>query len=103
MARDGACGFLQDDGLCAIHRAGGARAKPWGCQAFPRIYVDDGVAVHVTLKPECPCVLAPVAEEVEPLIDPSHDDTGTLPESVVVDVLPESIELSAGRSAQASG
>lgn len=96
IARDGACGFLQDDGLCAIHRVGGAEAKPWGCRAFPRVYVDDGVAVRVSLKPECPCVLAPAAAEPEPVIDPEWFDSRSLPSTVVIDALPELIEVRRG-------
>ncbi len=97
VARDGACGFLQDDGLCAVHRAGGAEAKPFGCRAFPRIYVDDGVAVHVSVKPECPCVLEPKEGDAEPVIDPAYTDAESLPSLVVVDVLPDSLELHRGR------
>lgn len=97
VARDGACGFLQDDGLCAVHRAGGAEAKPFGCRAFPRIYVDDGVAVHVSVKPECPCVLEPNEGDAEPVIDPAYTDAQSLPPLVVVDVLPDSLELHRGR------
>ncbi len=96
VARDGACGFLQDDGLCAVHRAGGAEAKPWGCRAFPRIYVDDGVSVHVSVKPECPCVIAPTDGDAEPVLDPSYTDAGSLPSLVVVDTLPDMIEVTRG-------
>lgn len=96
IARDGACGFLQDDGLCSIHRVGGAEAKPWGCRAFPRVYVDDGAAVHVSFKPECPCVLDPRGGEPEPVVEPGWDDSRSLPPAVVVDVLPESIEIARG-------
>ena len=99
IARDGACGFLQDDGLCAIHRVGGAAAKPWGCRAFPRVYVDDGVAVHVSFKPECPCVLAPTTGEPEPVVDPDLVDARSLPAAVVVDVLPDPVALDPGHEA----
>jgi lysine-N-methylase len=94
IARDGACGFLQADGLCGVHHAGGAEAKPWGCRSFPRIFVDDGVAVHVSAKPECPCMLDPRGGEPEPLVDPAWTHTGALPATIVVRRLPESIELS---------
>lgn len=97
VARDGACGFLRDDGRCEVHRVGGASAKPWGCRAFPRLYVDDGVAVHVTVKPECPCVLEPGRGEAEPMIDPAWTDARSLPPQVVVDALPDAIELGPGR------
>lgn len=96
IARDGACGFLQTDGLCAVHRVGGAAAKPWGCGAFPRIFVDDGVAVHVSAKPECPCLLDPQGGEPEPLIEPAWTDAAALPATVVVRRLPRSFALVPG-------
>lgn len=96
IARDGACGFLQADGLCAVHRVGGAAAKPWGCGAFPRIFVDDGVAVHVSAKPECPCLLDPRGGEPEPLIEPAWTDAAALPSTVVVRRLPRSLALVPG-------
>ena len=97
IACDGACGFLQDDGLCAVHRVGGAAAKPWGCRSFPRTFVDDGVAVHVSAKPECPCVLDPREGEPEPLLDPAWTDASALPSMVVVRSLPDAVELARGR------
>ncbi|MCX4246185.1 YkgJ family cysteine cluster protein [Paraliomyxa miuraensis] len=97
IARDGACGFLQDDGLCAVHRAGGAAAKPWGCRAFPRVFVDDGVAVHVSAKPECACVLEPRGGEPEPFVEPEWTDASALPSLVVVRSLPDGIEVLPGR------
>lgn len=98
IARDGACGFLQADGLCAVHCMGGAAAKPWGCGAFPRIFVDDGVAVHVSAKPECPCMLDPRGGEPEALVEPAWTDAAALPSTVVVRRLPRSIELVPGHA-----
>jgi len=94
IARDGACGFLQADGLCAVHCAGGAEAKPWGCRSFPRIFVDDGVAVHVSTKPECPCLLDPRGGEPEPLVEPGWTHAEALPSVIAVRRLPESVRLS---------
>ncbi len=96
IANDGACGFLQPDGLCAVHRVGGATAKPGGCQSFPRIFVDDGLAVHVSAKPECPCMLDPRGGEPEPLVDPAWIDGDALPSTIAVRRLPESITLAPG-------
>jgi lysine-N-methylase len=96
IARDGACGFLQADGLCAVHRVGGAEAKPWGCRSFPRVFVDDGVAVHVSAKPECPCILDPRGGEPEPLVEPGWTHADALPPMIAVRRLPASIELRAG-------
>ncbi|MCH9685397.1 MAG: YkgJ family cysteine cluster protein, partial [Deltaproteobacteria bacterium] len=99
IARDGACGWLRDDGLCAVHAAGGARAKPVGCQLFPRAFVDDGETVTVSLKPECPCVLAPRTHSVEPLVDPQWTHADQLPATVVVDSIFTAVGLVDGRSA----
>jgi lysine-N-methylase len=96
IARDGACGFLRSDGLCAVHHEGGAEAKPWGCRSFPRIFVDDGVAVHVSAKPECPCMLDPRGGEPEPFVDPAWTSADALPSAIVVRRLPESIVLVPG-------
>ena len=98
IARDGACGFLQGDGLCAVHRVGGAEAKPWGCRSFPRIFVDDGEAVHVSAKPECPCMLDPRGGEPEPLVEPGWTDATALPSTIAVRRLPGSIELAPGHA-----
>lgn len=98
IARDGACGFLQPDGLCAVHCAGGAAAKPWGCQSFPRIFVDDGVAVHVSAKPECPCMLDPRGGEPEPLVEPGWTHADALPPMIVVRRFPEHIALWPGHA-----
>ncbi|MEM7159944.1 MAG: YkgJ family cysteine cluster protein [Myxococcota bacterium] len=97
LARNGACGLLQDDGLCAVHRVGGLEAKPLGCQLFPRVFIDDGEAVHVSLKPECPCVLDPQTDEAEPLVSEGWTERASLPPTIVVDTLPDSIELRSGQ------
>ncbi len=98
VARDGACGWLQDDGLCAVHAAAGAAAKPRGCRLFPRVFVDDGEAVHVSLKPECPCVLDPGTDDAESLLEPGWSDAAQLPVEVVVDELPSSLALDSTRT-----
>lgn len=96
-ARDGACGLLQPDGLCAVHRAAGAEAKPLGCRLYPRVFVDDGESIVVALRPECPCVLDPRPHaQAEPLVDDDWIREG-LPGAVRVDTLPDSIELAPGR------
>lgn len=97
VARDGACGMLREDGGCEVHRVGGAEAKPLGCQLFPRTFVDDGHEVRVSLKPECPCVLDPQTEDTELVAAPAWVRARDLPPEVVVQSLPDAIELSHGR------
>lgn len=53
---DGGCAFLEDDGRCAVHAAGGAEAKPLGCRAFPAVLVACGEEWHASLRPECACL-----------------------------------------------
>ncbi|MEX1362833.1 MAG: YkgJ family cysteine cluster protein [Nannocystaceae bacterium] len=97
VARDGACGMLREDGRCEVHRVGGAEAKPLGCRLFPRTFVDDGHEVRVSLKPECPCVLDPQAEDTELVAASAWARARDLPPEVVVQPLPDAIELSHGR------
>ncbi|MBI4955448.1 MAG: hypothetical protein HY908_25725, partial [Myxococcales bacterium] len=71
---DGRCAFLDGRERCRLELAataarpptGGAgtgpddpalRGKPRGCQTYPTTFVDDGVAVRVSLVVECPCAL----------------------------------------------
>ncbi|MCP4872095.1 MAG: YkgJ family cysteine cluster protein [Proteobacteria bacterium] len=53
---DGGCAFLEDDGRCAVHAAGGAEAKPLGCRAFPAVLVACGEEWHASLRSECACM-----------------------------------------------
>ncbi len=54
---DGRCAYLEENGRCRIQLTGGAEAKPVGCRVFPATFVDDGVAVRVSVALECPCVV----------------------------------------------
>jgi lysine-N-methylase len=54
---DGRCAYLERDGRCAVHAAGGLEAKPLGCRTFPARFVDDGEVVRVTAAVECACVV----------------------------------------------
>ncbi|MEM6991087.1 MAG: YkgJ family cysteine cluster protein [Myxococcota bacterium] len=88
IANDGACGYLDPDGACAIHRAAGAAAKPAGCRVFPAVFIDDGDAVRVSIKTECGCVLDSVdVEGGEPLVDPAVVQASDLPIEIVVSQL----------------
>ncbi|MEJ7728839.1 MAG: YkgJ family cysteine cluster protein [Polyangiaceae bacterium] len=61
--RDGRCSYLDRDGRCALHVAGGAAAKPLGCRTYPARFVDDGQVVRVAPLVECACVLASACED----------------------------------------
>ncbi len=94
---DGRCAYLGGDGLCGIHRASGAGAKPFGCRSFPLALVDDGAAVRVTPAVECACVVASAVgsdEGGDALLDPAIVDASSLDPRLYVDVLPASIDLS---------
>lgn len=99
---EGRCLYLEDDGLCGLHRRDGARAKPFPCRLYPAMLVDDGEAVRVSALPECGCVFASAAApsaEAEPLIDPAARTLGELgPQATVVHV-PDPVPLTAMRTA----
>ena len=57
QSRNGACLFLDQDGLCGIHRRYGPEAKPHVCRLFPYQFVltPDGLVVGLQL--ECRSIL----------------------------------------------
>ena len=57
---DGACVFLQDDGLCRIHATLGETAKPLACRVYPYAFHPAGRKVTVSLRYSCPSVVANV-------------------------------------------
>lgn len=63
---DGACVFLQDDGLCRIHAKFGEPAKPLACRIYPYAFHPKGNKIAVGLRFSCPSVVAnkgtPVSE-----------------------------------------
>jgi lysine-N-methylase len=65
---DGRCAFLESDARCGLHREAGPEAKPLACRFYPASLVDDGVAVRVSLAPECACVFASIGERGDPLV-----------------------------------
>ena len=92
--RDGACGYLDDDGACAIHKAAGLSAKPAGCQLFPATFIDDGQQIRVSVKTECACVLDSAASSGgDPLVDPAIERADQLPAMVVVGRLADSLPI----------
>ena len=61
---DGRCPYLLNDGRYRIQTASTAESKPLGCRNFLSTFVDDGVAVRVSVAVECPCVLASLKGKV---------------------------------------
>lgn len=53
MLVDDRCAFIDGDERCRLHASG---AKPFGCALYPATLVDDGVALRVSVAPECACV-----------------------------------------------
>jgi hypothetical protein len=68
---DGGCAFLETDGRCAVHTAGGAEAKPLGCRAFPAVLVACGDEWHASLRPECACLARYAMTGMELHADPT--------------------------------
>jgi Fe-S-cluster containining protein len=70
--RNGACVFLEADGLCAIHRRWGPARKPRVCRLFPYQFVTTPRGIAVGLQTECRDILAasrgaPLAERIDEL------------------------------------
>jgi lysine-N-methylase len=62
---DGACVFLNEQGLCRIHAKFGERAKPLPCQLYPYAFHPGGRKVAVSLRFSCPSVVANRGKPVE--------------------------------------
>ncbi|MFK7928914.1 MAG: YkgJ family cysteine cluster protein [Myxococcota bacterium] len=75
---DGACVFLQDDGLCAIHARWGADAKPAFCQEYPFTTVQDGDTLRTYVRADCGGWAAtfesgaPAGPQAEAILDLPH-------------------------------
>jgi lysine-N-methylase len=94
----GRCRYFIDR-KCTIHAAGGAKAKPEGCSAFPMQLVYDGEVVRAATAYECACVADGVG---------ATDGEGPIPEGarlfgdlhrVRVGRVPEEVWLDAEQSA----
>jgi lysine-N-methylase len=55
---DGACIFLDEQGLCRIHAKFGENAKPLPCKIYPYAFHPAGRKVAVSLRYSCPSVVA---------------------------------------------
>lgn len=53
---DGACVFLDEQGLCRIHGKFGEAAKPLACRIYPYAFHPKGGGVTVSLRFSCPSV-----------------------------------------------
>lgn len=62
LEMDGACVFQDDDGLCAVHKAGGIEAKPQACISYPAHLVVCGERWVASLRPECACMMRTAVE-----------------------------------------
>jgi lysine-N-methylase len=56
--KDGACVFLNEQGLCRIHAKFGEAAKPLPCRIYPYALHPAGRKVAVSLRFSCPSVVA---------------------------------------------
>jgi lysine-N-methylase len=54
---DGACVFLNEQGLCRIHAKFGEQAKPLPCQMYPYVFHPGGPKIAVSLRFSCPSVV----------------------------------------------
>lgn len=98
---DGRCAYLEADGRCGLHAAGGAEGKPLGCRTFPALFVNDGESVRVTPAIECTCVLASLNSdrEGELLVPNDVHTSGELDPGIHITLLPEQILITKKRYA----
>lgn len=61
---DGACVFLDEDGLCRIHAKFGEAAKPLACRVYPYAYHPSGNDITVSLRFSCPSVVQNLGQRV---------------------------------------
>lgn len=67
---DGACVFLQEDGLCLIHKEFGFAAKPLICRMFPLQLIPHEKQAVLTLRRACPSA---AADKGQPLTEQLTD------------------------------
>lgn len=100
---DGRCAFLEGDGLCLLHRRGGAEAKPFPCSFYPALLMDDGESVRVSLGPECACIFASAGRsDGVPLVPRAARTLGDLDPVVATMRVPNPVPLSARSTASRS-
>ena len=61
---DGACVFLDDQGLCRIHAKFGEPAKPLACRVYPYAYHPANNQLTVSLRFSCPSVVQNLGQRV---------------------------------------
>lgn len=89
---DGACVFLNDQGLCRIHAKFGEAAKPIACRIYPYAFHPAGKKIAIGLRFSCPSVVKnlgrPVREQSADLkslasaVVPEHATSAPAPEIV---------------------
>jgi len=94
---DGACVFLDEQGLCRIHSKFGEAAKPLACRVYPYALHPAGKSVSVSLRFSCPSVVANRGRrlvdsqkdlrEIERLVVPEHADNTPPPALTATDTL----------------
>lgn len=61
---DGACVFLDENGLCRIHARFGEPAKPLACRVYPYAFHPSGDNITVSLRFSCPSVVQNLGQRV---------------------------------------
>ena len=61
---DGACVFLDENGLCRIHAKFGEAAKPLPCRIYPFTFHPSGGRLTVSLRYSCPSVVSNLGKAV---------------------------------------
>lgn len=95
---DGHCCFREADGRCGIQARAGALAKPRGCRAYPRHYVDDGREVRATVLTECACVLRVPPPGADDIVADTARHVADLDPLDAIDVLPDEVPWTSASS-----
>ncbi len=97
---DGACLFLQDDGLCRIHARHGFHEKPVACRLFPFNLAPDARGPHAGLNFACRSVrankgasLASHADDLSRALRALPEARGGMPPRLADELRADSIEV----------
>jgi len=93
----GSCALLDERGLCRVHAAGGAQAKPQSCLSFPAELVACGEEWHASVRPECACI-ARTAVTGAPLQSDPHTWVALRTTMWRVWEVPETVRIDAERT-----
>lgn len=98
---DGACVFLDENGLCRIHAKFGEPAKPLACRVYPYAYHPAGhQRLTVSLRFSCPSVVQNIGQDLQAQSKDLHDLGVEVTQGKKTDVAPPLIHAAAPHGPQ---